>query len=160
MSSWSSWRAGAAEDSAVEATQRCGITWPEQAPSQATCDSYRRLVLPVLLWWVLSPPYLAVMVWLLNGTPASGWKVTVQDADVPVPDRVQCVALKTPRPLLEKLTVPVGVVALPADVSLTVAVHFWNTSRDRWQVRAVVVARSVTVSTAWPLLAVWPPSPP
>jgi hypothetical protein len=71
------------------------------------------------------------MVWLLNGTPASGWKVTVQDADVPVPDRVQCVALKTPRPLLEKLTFPVGAVALPGEVSLTVAVHFWKTSKDR-----------------------------
>jgi hypothetical protein len=99
------------------------------------------------------------MVWLLNGTPASVRKITVQDADVPVPDRVQCVALKTPRPLLEKLTVPVGVVALPGDVSLTVAVHFWR-SRDRWQVRTVVVACSVTVSAAWPLLAAWLPSPP
>jgi hypothetical protein len=100
------------------------------------------------------------MVWLLNGTLASGWKITVQDADVPVPDRVHCVALKTPRPLLEKLTFPVGAVALPGEVSLTVAVHFWRTSRDRWQVRTVVVARSVTVSAAWPLLAAWPPSPP
>jgi hypothetical protein len=43
------------------------------------------------------------MVWRLNGTPASVRKITVQDADVPVPDRVHCVALKTPRPLLQKL---------------------------------------------------------
>jgi hypothetical protein len=98
------------------------------------------------------------MVWPLSG--ASGWKVTVQDADVPVPDKVQCVALKWPRPLLEKLTVPVGAVALPGEVSLTVAVHFWNTPRDRWQARAVVVARSVTASWAGPLLAVWLLSPP
>ena len=100
------------------------------------------------------------MVWRLNGTPASVRKVTVQDADVPVPDRVQCVALKTPRPLLEKLTVPVGAVALPGEVSLTVAVHFWRSSGDRWQVRTVVVARSVMVSADWSLLAAWPPSPP
>src|SRR5436305_9587966 len=100
------------------------------------------------------------MVWPLNGTPGSGWKVTLQDADVPVPDRVHCVALKTPRPLLEKLTFPVGAVALPGEVSLTVAVHFWRTTRDRWQVRTVVVTRSVTASCAWSLLAVWPLSPP
>jgi len=41
---------------AVEAGQRCGIMWPERVPAQATCDSYRSLVLPVLLWWVVSPP--------------------------------------------------------------------------------------------------------
>jgi len=79
---------------------------------------------------------------------------------VPVPDRVQCVALKMPRPLLEKLTVPVGAVALPGEVSLTVAVHFWNTARDRWQARTVVVARGMTASWAGPLLAVWLLSPP
>src|SRR5690349_23309270 len=98
------------------------------------------------------------MVWPLSGI--SGWKVTVQDADVPVPDRVQCVALNLPRPLLEKLTVPVGVVALPGEVSLTVAVHFWNTARNRWQARTVVVTRGVTVSCVSSLLAVWLLSPP
>jgi hypothetical protein len=34
---------------AVEVRQRCGITWPERASAQATCDSYRSLVRPVLL---------------------------------------------------------------------------------------------------------------
>ena len=96
----------------------------------------------------------------MNGIPASGRKVTVQDADVPVPDRVHCLALKTPRPLLEKLTFPVGAVAPPGEVSLTVAVHFWKTTGDRWQARTVVVARSVTVRAAWPLLVVWLLSPP
>jgi hypothetical protein len=84
----------------------------------------------------------------------------VQDADVPFPDRVHCVALKTPGPLLEKLTVPAGAVALPGEVSLTVAVHFWRTGRDCRQFRTVVVARSVAVRAAWPLLARWLPSPP
>jgi len=51
---------------------------------------------------------------------------------VPLPDRVQWVALKTTRPLLVKLTVPVGVVAMPGKVSLTVAVsrtHFLGSRR-------------------------------
>jgi hypothetical protein len=84
----------------------------------------------------------------------------VHDADVPLPDTVQCAALKTPRPLLEKLTVPVGAVALPGEVSVTVAVHFSSTGLACLQVRAVVVTRSVTVRAAWPLLAAWLPSPP
>jgi hypothetical protein len=79
---------------------------------------------------------------------------------VPLPDKVHCLALKTPWPLLEKLTVPAGAVALPGEVSLTVAVHLSRTGLTCWQVRAVVVARSVTVRAAWPPLAAWLPSPP
>lgn len=31
--------------------------WPEQGrPAQARCESYGSVVLPALLWWVLSPP--------------------------------------------------------------------------------------------------------
>ena len=84
----------------------------------------------------------------------------MQDADVPLPDRVHCGALKVPRPLLEKLTVPAGAVALPGEVSLTVAVQSWRTGEDFWQVTIVAVARSVTARAAWPLLARWLPSPP
>jgi hypothetical protein len=101
------------------------------------------------------------MVGPLNGGPGRVRKNTVQDADVPLlPESVHCVALKTPRPLLEKLTVPAGAVAVPGEVSLTVAVHFWRIGRDCWQVRTVVVERSVTVSASWPLLAAWLLSPP
>lgn len=50
-------------------------------------------------------------------------KYTAQDAAVPLPDRAQVVALKEPGPLLLKLTVPVGVVAVPGELSLTVTVH-------------------------------------
>ena len=72
---------------------------------------------------------------------------------MPLPDRVQRLALKTPRPLLEKPTVPVGGVAVPGEVSLTAAVHFSRAGLTCLQVRAVVVARSVTVRAAWALLA-------
>src|SRR5580692_8076996 len=90
---------------------------------------------------------------------AAGRKDTAHDADVPAPDSVHCAALNTPRPLLVKLTVPDGAVALPAEVSLTTTVHSRNRFRDRWQVRTVEVARSVTVTVAWPVLAAWLASP-
>ena len=72
----------------------------------------------------------------------------------PLPDRVHWVALKTPWPLLVKLTVPVGAAAVPGEVSLTSAVHLSRTGLTCWQVTAVLVARSVTVMVSWPLLAV------
>ena len=50
-------------------------------------------------------------------------KYTAHDAVVPLPDRVHVVALKTPAPLLLKLTVPVGLVAVPGELSLTATVH-------------------------------------
>lgn len=102
------------------------------------------------------------MVWPLFLAPADGRKVTVHDAEVPLADSVHCVALKVPLPLLVKLTVPDGAVAVPGEVSLTTAVHFWARFPDffLWQVRTVEVARAVTVTTACPLLAAWLPSPP
>jgi hypothetical protein len=66
---------------------------------------------------------------------------------------VHCIALKTPGPLLEKLTVPAGEVALPGEVSLTMAVHLIRTGLTCWQVVTVAVTRGVTVRAAWPLLA-------
>ena len=79
---------------------------------------------------------------------------------MPLPDRVHWVVLKTPCPLLVKLTVPVGVVADPGQVSLTVAVHWLRTGFTCWQVRAVLVGRGVTVMVTWPLLAECALSPP
>jgi hypothetical protein len=40
-----------------------------------------------------------------------------------VPERVQVVALKAPEPVLFQVTIPVGVLAVPCAVSVTVAVH-------------------------------------
>ena len=53
---------------------------------------------------------------------AFGVKVTEQLAELPVPLSVQLAAEKVP-PLFVKLTVPVGVVATPGVVSVTVAVQ-------------------------------------
>ena len=47
----------------------------------------------------------------------------MQPADAPDPDSMHWLALKLPAPLEVKLTVPVGVLAVPPSVSVTVAVH-------------------------------------
>jgi hypothetical protein len=53
----------------------------------------------------------------------AGAYVTVQVDDAPVPARVQADGLNVPDPVLPKYMVPVGVVLIPDEVSVTVAVH-------------------------------------
>jgi hypothetical protein len=61
---------------------------------------------------------------VIVSTPvADGVNMTEQVAVAPVPLRVQLVALNDPAPLLVKLTVLLGVIAVPGEVSVTVAVH-------------------------------------
>ena len=62
----------------------------------------------------------------------------------------------------EKPTVPVGVLAEPASVSVTVAVHVVPTATSTVgeQEIAVLVVRVSTVSLAVPLLTAWVASPP
>src|SRR3989442_5559746 len=57
------------------------------------------------------------------GMPGKDVKATLHVAVPPVPESVQLVELKVPGPLLLQLTVPVGVIGVPGDVSVTVAVH-------------------------------------
>jgi hypothetical protein len=56
--------------------------------------------------------------------------------------------VKLPAPELEKLTVPVGVEAVPVAVSETVAVQVedWPTAFGVWQLTDVDVERAVTVN--------------
>jgi hypothetical protein len=54
---------------------------------------------------------------------ALGVKVTEQVADAPDPASVHSRSLNWPGPFDPNPTVPVGVLALPAEASLTVAVH-------------------------------------
>ena len=74
--------------------------------------------------------------------------LTEHEADDPVPANVHV-------PPGVKVTVPVGVIAVPAEVSLTVAVHdvawLMNTV-DGVQTTDVDVVLSVTVTVALPLL--------
>ena len=88
--------------------------------------------------------------------------VTVQLAVPPVPIRVQLVWLKTPLPLLFQSTVPVGVIAVPSDVSVTVAVHCvsrWGLRTVTEQLTLVEVVRCATVILVVPELASWAESP-
>ena len=63
--------------------------------------------------------------------------------------------MKVPVPLLVKATVPVGALWVPAEVSVTVAVHevaWFTTTVEGVQLTAVVVVRAVTVTVAVPEL--------
>jgi hypothetical protein len=71
--------------------------------------------------------------------------------------------LKVPTPLLVKATVPVGVLAVPASVSLTVAVQVVVLLTGRLvgvQLTLVVVVRGVAVTLVMPELVAWVSSPP
>lgn len=82
----------------------------------------------------------------------------MHDADVPLGDSVHCAALNRPTPLLLKLTVPAGAVAVPGEISLTVAVQRLRTGSTSWQLRFVLVAR-ITVMCTWLALKPYTLSP-
>ena len=82
--------------------------------------------------------------------------MTWQEAVAPEPESVQLLELKVPAPLLVKLTLPVGVLALPASLSVTVAVQVLALLTDTLagkQLTEVVVVRWVAVTVVVPLLA-------
>jgi len=82
--------------------------------------------------------------------------LTEHVADAPVPDNVQV-------PPGVNVTVPVGVLVVPAAVSVTVAAHevtwLMNTV-EGVHATVVVVVRGLTVTLALPLLVAWLVSPP
>ena len=64
--------------------------------------------------------------------------------------------MKVPVPLLAKVTVPVGALAVPGEVSVTVAVQvtaLLTTTVEGLQLTLVLVRRSATISVAIPELA-------
>jgi hypothetical protein len=88
-------------------------------------------------------------------------KDTEQLADAPLPEgSVHVVGLKLPCLLLEKPTVPVGVLAVPDPVSITVAVHCCGVELTVVQLTLVDVVRPVTVIVVVPVLATCVESPP
>jgi hypothetical protein len=79
--------------------------------------------------------------------------VEVQVADAVVPARVQVV--KDPvTPVSDMATVPVGVMKVPVEVSVTVTVHVdaWLATTGVVQLTIVVVARLLTTMLVVPLL--------
>jgi len=79
-------------------------------------------------------------------------KVEVQVADAVVPDNVHVVNVPV-TPVSLNATVPVGVMNVPADVSVTVTVHVeaWLIMTGVEQLTVVVVVRGVTVMLVVPL---------
>lgn len=77
----------------------------------------------------------------------------MQVAAAVVPARVQVVKVPV-TPVSLKATVPVGVMNVPASVSVTVTVHVeaWFATTGVVQLTAVVVARGLTTILAVPLL--------
>jgi|SRR6266567_8034211 len=96
------------------------------------------------------------MVWVPVPT-ALGVYVTEQLAEAPLPLNVQGLPVKLPVPLVLQLTEPVGVLAVPASLSLTVAVQaveeLFTPIGLGEQLTLVVVARLFTVRGVEPLLA-------
>jgi hypothetical protein len=76
---------------------------------------------------------------------------------------VQLALEKSPAPPLDQLTLPVGVLALPPEASVTVAVQVVGSSAatvDGVQLTVVSVERLVTVTVSPPELVRWLASPP
>ncbi len=77
--------------------------------------------------------------------------------------KAQLATLNEPAaPVLENETEPVGVLEVPAAVSVTVAVQVeaWLTKTGEVHATAVLVVRRLTVTDAVPLLVAWIESPP
>jgi len=75
---------------------------------------------------------------------------------------VQVVELKAPVPLVDQLTVPVGVLVVPGDVSATVAVQDTVVPlvADTGQLMLVDVSLGFAVIDVLPELELWLESPP
>jgi hypothetical protein len=83
-------------------------------------------------------------------------------AVAPAPERVHGFGLKVPFPLLLQAMVPDGVIGVPGDVSLTVAVHgvaWWSVRKATAQLTLVIVVRFVTVRLNELELPEWVKSP-
>jgi hypothetical protein len=78
----------------------------------------------------------------------------LQVADAVVPLRLQVVKVPPVIPVSDKATVPVGVMKVPAELSVTVTVHVepWLATTGEVQVTAVIVVRGLTTILAVPLL--------
>ncbi len=108
------------------------------------------LAVPLLPVWFASPANVAVTA----AVPAvDAVNVEVQVADAVVPARVQVVN-EPVTPVSVRVTVPVGVRNVPADVSVTVTVQVepWFTTTGVVQLTVVVVARLLRTMLAVPLL--------
>jgi hypothetical protein len=107
------------------------------------------LAVPLLVEWDVSPGYDAVTAAVPE---VEAVKVELQVAAAVVPARVQVVKVPV-TPVSDNPTVPVGVMKVPREVSVTVTVHVdaWLMTTGLVQLTAVVVVRNVTVMLVVPL---------
>jgi len=89
-------------------------------------------------------------------------KVTLQLVFDPLPESEQLAEEKVPVPLLENVTVPVGVIGVPGLLSVTVTVQVLGVFRANGleQERATEMPRLMTLSVLWAELGAWVASPP
>ena len=87
-------------------------------------------------------------------------KVELHVAEAVVPARVHVVKVPV-TPVSDRATVPVGVIAVPGEVSVTVTLHVepWLITTGVVQLTVVVVARLLTTMLVVPLLEAWLVSP-
>ncbi len=80
--------------------------------------------------------------------------VDVHVAAAVVPLRLQVVKVPPVMPVSDSATVPVGVMKVPAELSVTVTVQVepWLATTGEVQVTAVIVVRGLTTMLAVPLL--------
>ena len=78
-------------------------------------------------------------------------KVEEQVAVAPVPDSVHVVKVPV-TPVSARVTMPLGVIAVPGEVSVTVTLHAepWFSTTGLVQVMAVVVVRGLTTTLVVP----------
>ena len=92
---------------------------------------------------------------MVPAEPEPGVYVTEHVATAPLPESMQLVGLKTPEPLVLQVTAPEGVIAIPREVSVTVAVQVVSVFTGivlGIQFTLVVVERLVTCRSVEPEL--------
>src|SRR5712692_2434648 len=90
--------------------------------------------------WLLSPLYITPMLWVPVPTALGVYMTVHVAALVPLAVRLgQGLGLNVPDPLVENMTVPVGLVAPVAAVSVTVAVHEVATPTTTGEVHSTAV---------------------
>jgi len=103
--------------------------------------------------WLLSPLYIAPMLWVPVPTAVGVYETVHVAALVPLAVRLgQGLGLNVPDPLVENMTVPVGLVGAAA-VSVTVAVHEEATPTTTGELHNKAVDVESFVATAWVIVA-------
>jgi hypothetical protein len=104
--------------------------------------------------WVASPLYIAPMLWVPVPTAVGVYETVHLPALVPLAVRLgHGLGVNAPDPLVENVTVPVGLVAPVVAVSVTVAVHEDAVPTTTGEVHKTAVVVGCLATTAWVTVA-------